>query len=228
MGKKLATNSKAEEGRARKAAAKEEKNESLRREKELVEEKTWKEGAKDESKRQAEEAKRLEKLIKKQEKRELEDQEDREAAKCKPRKAADKHAASPIVTLRTANWSLSLSDEGSTTHSIEAYSASNIDDALLLLDASTQSPATTTVEKHPERRMKAAFSAFEAREMPKLRAEHPTLRHTQLMERLYKMWQKSPDNPFNQLHVAHNLSREEQTQIVQADIDKNLERLRLN
>ena len=54
-------------------------------------------------------------------------------------------------------------------------------------------------DKHPERRLKAAFAAFEEREMPRLKAENPNLRQSQVKQLLRKQWMKSPDNPMNQL-----------------------------
>ena len=234
MGKKFGSNSKADEGRARKEAQKEAEKERQCQEKQKQEDKKWEQGAKDESKRQAEEAKRLEKLIKKQELRAIEEREQRELEKLKPVKNANNKLKVPepasAIKSPSLNWSLSrsISDDGSSNGSMEAFSASNIDDALLLLESANTSSTSANVEKHPERRVKAAFAAYEARELPILKAENPSLRHTQLMERLHKMWQKAPENPFNQLHVAHNATREEQTQIVQEDIDRNLNRLRIN
>lgn len=234
MGKNFGTNSKAEEGRARKAAAKEAEKEKQRAEKQKLEDKKWEEGKKDDSKKRAEEAKRLEKLIKKQELRSLEQQEEKELAKYKPVKNSGGKATHLTTATSSSsfksislNWSLSASDDGSSV-TTEAYSASNIDDALLLLESANTSTTSMTIEKHPERRVKAAFAAYEARELPILKAENPGLRHTQLMERLHKMWQKAPENPFNQLHVAHNATREEQTKILQDDVDRNLDRLRIN
>jgi hypothetical protein len=227
MGKAFGSNTKAEQGRARKVAAKEAQKEKERNIKESAEEKQWQEGAKDTSKKHAEEAKRLEKLIKRQERKSIEEQEAKDAPKFKDSKSkALPTTSGPTLMLSSAmNWSLSPIEDPIV--STPEYSASNIDDALLLLESASQSASSVAVEKHPERRMKAAFAAFEARELPKLRAENPSLRHTQLLERLHKMWQKSPENPFNQLHVAHNLTKEEQDRIVRDDMDKNLERMRL-
>lgn len=233
MGKNFGTNSKAEEGRARKAEAKEMEKSKSRTEKEKLDEKKWTEGSKDESKRQQEEAKRLEKLIKKQEKKQIEDQESQELAKYKASatkaKSNDK-TPEPLFRSKSLNWTLSQSSDGSQSADfLEKFSASNMDDALMLLESTNVSSASlSAIEKHPERRMKAAFSAFEAREMPILRADNPTLKHTQLLERLHKLWKKSPENPFNQLHVAHNMSQEKQADAVKAEQDRNLNRLRIN
>ena len=233
MGKKFGTNSKAEEGRARKAEAKEKEKQKSRTEKEKIEEKKWAEGTKDESKRREEEAKRLEKLIKKQEKKEIEEKEAQELSKYKSSTVKSKsmsNAPEPLFRSKSVNWTLSASsDGGNSSESIEKFSASNLDDALLLLEsANISSNSLSNIEKHPERRMKAAFAAFEAREMPKLRQENPSLKHSQLLERLHKLWKKSPENPFNQLHVAHNMTVGEQAQVIKADQDRNLDRLRIN
>ena len=36
------------------------------------------------------------------------------------------------------------------------------------------------MERHPERRMRSAFSEFEKEELPLLKEQHPELRHSQL------------------------------------------------
>lgn len=41
-------------------------------------------------------------------------------------------------------------------------------------------------DKHPEKRMKAAFKRFEEERMPELKEEYPTLKHSQLQEKLFK------------------------------------------
>lgn len=45
--------------------------------------------------------------------------------------------------------------------------------------------------------MKAAYNEFEQREMPRVKAENPGLRLSQLKQILRKEFQKSPDNPYN-------------------------------
>lgn len=54
-------------------------------------------------------------------------------------------------------------------------------------------------EKHPEKRAKAAWNAYYEAELPNLRAEKPGLKLQQYKDLLWKSWQKSPDNPFNQV-----------------------------
>jgi len=65
------------------------------------------------------------------------------------------------------------------------------------------------LERHPERRFKGALEAYKERELPILRAEHPGLRLQQYEELLYKKFQKSPENPFNQTVVTYDATKEE-------------------
>ena len=80
--------------------------------------------------------------------------------------------------------------------------ARTVDEAIAVLGGSTEKE-----EKHPERRMKAAYAAFEEREMPRLKAENPHLRLSQLKQMLRKDWMKSPENPMNQHFVAFNTKK---------------------
>lgn len=42
------------------------------------------------------------------------------------------------------------------------------------------------IDKHPEKRMKNAYLKFEEERMPEMRKEFPTLKLTQLKEKLWK------------------------------------------
>ena len=74
------------------------------------------------------------------------------------------------------------------------HDASGIDEAIDVLSVSEKK-----VDIHPEKRMKAAYTAFEERELPRLKSENPNLRLSQLKQLLKKEWMKSPENPMNQL-----------------------------
>ena len=74
------------------------------------------------------------------------------------------------------------------------HDASGIDEAIEVLSVSEKK-----VDIHPEKRMKAAYTAFEERELPRLKSENPNLRLSQLKQLLKKEWMKSPENPMNQL-----------------------------
>lgn len=53
------------------------------------------------------------------------------------------------------------------------------------------------VDAHPEKRVKAAWTAFEQGRIEQVRAENPSLRLSQIRQMLRKEWQKSPLNPMN-------------------------------
>ncbi|KAF5349641.1 hypothetical protein D9756_008983 [Leucocoprinus leucothites] len=99
---------------------------------------------------------------------------------------------------------------------VESYSATGIDNALELLDVVTAKMDKASLgqeaaglEKHPERRFKGAFEAYQERELPKIKQDHPGLRLQQYKELLFKQFQKSPENPFNQATVAYDASKED-------------------
>lgn len=52
-------------------------------------------------------------------------------------------------------------------------------------------------DRHPEKRMKAAYRAFEEAQLPRLKADNPNLKLSQLKQILFKEWQRSPENPQN-------------------------------
>lgn len=74
------------------------------------------------------------------------------------------------------------------------HDASGVDEAIAVLKVSEKK-----VDIHPEKRLKAAYAAFEERELPRLKSENPNLRLSQLKQLLKKEWLKSPDNPMNQM-----------------------------
>ncbi|KAM9101307.1 coiled-coil domain-containing protein 124-like isoform 1-T1 [Sarcophilus harrisii] len=79
--------------------------------------------------------------------------------------------------------------------------ARTIEDAIAVLSVSEDS------DRHPERRMKAAFTAFEELHLPRLKKENPNMRLSQLKQLLKKEWMRSPDNPMNQRTMAYNAQK---------------------
>jgi Coiled-coil domain-containing protein 124 /Oxs1 len=71
--------------------------------------------------------------------------------------------------------------------------ATGLDDALRQLRVTVPSE----IDPHPERRMKALFKAYEERRMTELKLsdEGKTLKRSQLKEKIFKEWLKSPENP---------------------------------
>ena len=85
--------------------------------------------------------------------------------------------------------------------------ATNIDDALDALTITGKGPKTVNtadIDRHPERRFKAAYAAYEERRIAEMKAEKSGLRLQQMKDVAYKEFQKSPENPFNQLTADHN------------------------
>ena len=72
----------------------------------------------------------------------------------------------------------------------EVIAARGLDEALLALKVTQDE-----TDMHPEKRQKAAYNAFEAKRLPQLKEEFPTLKFTQLKEKLHREWKKSPENP---------------------------------
>ncbi|KAM9329079.1 coiled-coil domain-containing protein 124 [Gastrophryne carolinensis] len=76
--------------------------------------------------------------------------------------------------------------------------ARSVEDAIAALSVAKD------LDRHPERRMKAAYTAFEEQNMPRLKQENPNMRLSQLKQLLKKEWMKSPENPMNQRHTTYN------------------------
>ena len=72
----------------------------------------------------------------------------------------------------------------------DVHVESTIDDDIKVLKVDD-----TEDDKHPEKRMKAAYKAYEEAQMPILKAENPSLKLSQLKQIIFKNWQKAPENP---------------------------------
>ncbi|XP_061593181.1 coiled-coil domain-containing protein 124 [Cololabis saira] len=77
--------------------------------------------------------------------------------------------------------------------------ARTIEDAIAVL-----STGPDDLDRHPERRMKAAFAAYEEVNMPRIKMENPNMRLSQLKQHLKKEWVKAPENPLNQRFATYN------------------------
>lgn len=155
-------------------------------------------------------------LKKKNNKKELEQQKKEEAARKKKEReellAAEEKAnpsksrgAAKVAAKRAGKIDDFLND-------IPELLASGLDDALAALALTTTGGGVgdKDIDRHPERRVKAAYNAFEERRLPEIRKEQPGLRLQQYKNLLFKEFKKSPENPMNQeTNVAHNASRDE-------------------
>ncbi|KAJ0406875.1 hypothetical protein ATCC90586_002905 [Pythium insidiosum] len=63
------------------------------------------------------------------------------------------------------------------------------------------------LEKHPEKRAKAAYKAFEEAMMPQMKEDYPGLKLSQYKQRIFDLWKKSPENPLNQASLAYNAKK---------------------
>lgn len=105
-------------------------------------------------------------------------------------KKADEETSDILEENPNQQMAALLAAEGS----VEARS---VEDAIAVLNVSK----TTPTDRHPEKRMKAAYNAFEERELPKLKTENPNMRLSQIKQLLKKEWMKSPENPMNMAYA---------------------------
>jgi hypothetical protein len=95
-----------------------------------------------------------------------------------------------------------------------ALNASGIDNALDALDLTSEQK--DKLDRHPERRFKAAYAQFEERRLEEMKDEKG-LRRNQKIDQIRKEFEKHPDNPFNQVSAAYNASKDELKSIQEAE-----------
>jgi len=231
-------NAKKESGRSKKAENEAKKQEQATAEKERKDAEAWKDkdGKGGKSKQEDKEEKRKADLARKAENARLLAEEEA-AVSTKPKPAPKKKGAKDIKPAGpgaiAAGGGLSTNPEDGGHPEVESYAATGIDNALDLLEVVTAKTDKASVgqqaagiERHPERRFKAAFEAYLERELPRIKDEQPGLRSQQYRDLLYKQFQKSPENPFNQTTVAYDASKEDQLQALQSKKAEVEERLR--
>lgn len=211
-------NAKAVAGRARKAEAAERKAAEAAAAAEAEEEAKWQQGAKGKSAADIRNEKAAEKARKKAELQRLTEEDDANTPGKRGGGGGAKSAKGGASKNNSALNDLDMQ--------IAAFNASSLDDALDAMelvnarsDKASQGAAAGSIEKHPERRFKAAFEAFKERELPKAKEEHPGLRFQQYQDLLYKQFQKSKENPFNQVHVSYDATKEEKLAVLKAKRD---------
>ncbi|KAI5803306.1 DUF1014 domain-containing protein [Peziza echinospora] len=214
MPKKVAVeNTKKISGNAKKAASAAAKAEENQKKAAIVEDTEWSKGAKSSAKKDAENEKKAELARKKAEKEALlkEEMESLKAAKPSASKDKKKAAAAPAGPKRGIDAALAGSSgfEDDSNKALPALSVSGIDNALDALDLTHGADAG--VDRHPERRKRAAYAAFEERRLPEAREENKGLRLGQIKELLRKEFEKSDENPMNQINknISYNATPEE-------------------
>jgi len=199
-------------------AAKERKNEKAAAEKAVkdaaLEDAKWRDDgnplAKKQAKKDEAEKKRLEALAKKKERDDMLQQENADIAAKQAKTNPIKVTRAQIAELNERRENIAFGKQEPVTHltvpleenvnrlAVDGVEARNIDEAIGALRVS-EGPA---VDKHPEKRMKAAYEDFENVRLPQLKSENPSMRLSQLKQMLRKEWQKHPDNPLNKAMAA--------------------------
>ncbi|KAF2229927.1 DUF1014-domain-containing protein [Viridothelium virens] len=210
-------NTKKAAGNAKKAEAAAAKQAEVDRKKAVAEDVEWGKGAKSTAKQDAAAAKTADAARKKAEKDALLAEEEA-SLPSKPSKGKNAPAK------KSRGLDLSGLDAPS-SNQLRSVSASNIDDALdaLTLDRGGGG-SNEQVERHPERRFKAAYAVFEARRLEEMKDEK-ALRRNQKVERIRKEFEKSPENPFNQVTARFDSTREEVRELQQGERAKTEARL---
>lgn len=151
--------------------------------------------------REAESAKKAEQARKKAEKDALLAEEEKDA------RAAPKNAKQAVK--KTKGLDLSQLDDDDDSKKATALNATGIDNALDALSLTADSAAK--IDRHPERRFKAAYAAFETRRLDEMDADGSGqgLRQNQKRDKIRKEFEKSEENPFNQASARYDASKDE-------------------
>ncbi|KAL8712574.1 MAG: hypothetical protein Q9220_003105 [cf. Caloplaca sp. 1 TL-2023] len=184
----------------------------------------WSKGSKSNAKKEDAESKKADAARKKAEKDALLAAEEASLpSKPKTTKSAPKKlSAAPAA--RKLDLDQLDSDDPPQTNPLTALNATGIDNALDALSLSTANN-DQKVDRHPERRYKAAYAAYEARRMPELEVEMKGLRRQQRVDVCRKEFEKSGENPFNQVSVGFDASREEVREVREREREKVERRL---
>lgn len=148
-----------------------------------------------------------------------------EEEKSLPTRAGPKNAKT--APKKTRGLDLSQLDDDSGSKKQPGIVATNIDDALDALGLDEGGAAGSKIDRHPERRRKAAYAAFEERRLREMDDDGTGagLRLNQRKERIRKEFEKSPENPMNQVSVSYDATREEIEKLKQqekSNIEKRL------
>lgn len=210
MAKKGGENSKKAAGNAKKAEQANKKREASAVAAEQMEASKWEAGSK-KANAKAEEAKfKKEEAARKKAERDLLLKAEEASLPSKGLNSKQR-GASKVAAKRTGK----IDDFLDFDSAAPELSASGLDDALAALALTGKGGGVTDkdIDKHPERRMKAAYAAFEERRLPELKKEQPGLRLQQMKNILFKEFKKSDENPMNQdTNVNYNATRDEMEQ----------------
>lgn len=203
-------------------AARERKNEKATSEKlakqKALEDEYWKDDNKSLAKKQAKkdeiERKKMEALERKKERQNLAELEEKstlstlskanpvKVTQAKIREEAEKRQQAAKNAGKKTEIETHLSkplDENVNRLTVDGAEARSVEEAISVLSLSNEPVA---LDKHPEKRMKAAYEEFESERLPQLKMENSNMRLSQLKQMLRKEWQKNPNNPLNKQLAA--------------------------
>ncbi|KAI5969365.1 hypothetical protein CANMA_001432 [Candida margitis] len=207
MAKKTGENSKKAAGNARKAEQASKKKQDSLNQLEQEETAKWDEGSKKGNKKKEEEQFKKEEAARKKQERDLLLAAEEASLPSKPVKSKQR-GADKVASKRTGK----IDDFLDFNKDTPELSASGLDNALaaLALTGKDSGVSNKDIDRHPERRVKAAYNAYEERRLPEIRKENPGLRLQQIKNLVFKEFQKSSENPMNQeTNVHYNASRDE-------------------
>ncbi|KAK4165883.1 coiled-coil domain-containing protein-like protein [Cladorrhinum sp. PSN259] len=216
-GKKGAgADSKKAAGQARKAETASKKAAAADAQREAEEAKEWERGAKSNAKKESEAAKKAEAAKKKAEREALLAEEEKNT----PGRNQPKNVKTAVK--KSKGLDLSQLDDNS---ALPSLSASGIDNALDAL--SLTGPNDLKIDRHPERRKKAAYAAFEERRLREMDTDGSGagLRLNQKKLKIQKEFEKSEENPMNQASARYDATKEELAQLKAAEKSKIESRL---
>ncbi len=130
-----------------------------------------------------------------------------------PSKAGGKKA----TPKKSKGLDLSGLDAPSSKKDLAALNATGIYNALDAL--SLTSANQDKIDKHPERRFKAAYNAFEERRLEDMK-DDKGLRRQQKIDQIRKEFEKHADNPFNQVSGSYNMSKEDMNAMKSSEKEK--------
>ncbi|KAK6199330.1 uncharacterized protein RJT21DRAFT_121649 [Scheffersomyces amazonensis] len=208
MAKKAAgENSKKASGNARKAEQANKKRQEAEAQAEAEEASEWDKGSKKGNKKVEDAAFKKEEAARKKAERDALLAAEEAALPTKPLSSKQRGAAK-VAAKRTGK----IDDFLDFNKDTPELSASGLDAALEALALTTKDAGISNkdIDRHPERRVKAAYNAYEEKRLPEVRKENPGLRLQQIKHLIFKEFQKSPENPMNQdTNIHYNASNNE-------------------
>ncbi|KAI3403681.2 hypothetical protein KGF56_003499 [Candida oxycetoniae] len=208
MAKKQAgENSKKAAGNARKAEQANKKKHEVLEQLEQEESSKWEQGSKKSNKKQEEEQFKREEAARKKQEREALLAAEEASMPSKPVSQKQRGAAK-VAAKRSGK----IDDFLDFNKDTPELSATGLDNALeaLALTGKDSGVSSKDIDRHPERRVKAAYNAYEEKRLPEIRKENPGLRLQQIKNLVFREFQKSSENPMNQItNISYNANQEE-------------------